>query len=126
MEHDIVDTQEAPRPVGPYSQGVRAGSFLFVSGQVAIDPESGDLVAGGIEAQTERVLRNAEAILRAAGTSLRKVVKTTVYLSSSDDYAAMNKAYERYFGEVRPARTTVVAQLPRAEMLVEMDFVASV
>jgi 2-iminobutanoate/2-iminopropanoate deaminase len=121
---DIIETKSAPAPIGPYSQAVRANGFLFVSGQIPIQPESGFVVQGDISAQTRQVLRNLAAILEAAGSSLQKVVKTTIYLTNLDDFSRLNQVYAEYLGEVKPARATVqVARLPR-EVLVEIEAVA--
>lgn len=121
-----VQTQEAPQAIGPYSQGVVANGFLFVSGQIPIDPATGNLVEGDIEAQTERVLRNLAAIVAAAGSSIERVVKTTVYLKDMGEFARMNAVYARFFPSQPPARSTVeVARLPR-DVKVEMDLMALV
>jgi 2-iminobutanoate/2-iminopropanoate deaminase len=117
-------TEGAPKAIGPYSQGVVEGGFLFCSGQIPLDPDSGELVSGGIEASTERVLDNMEAVLRSAGLALPDVVKTTVFLVRAEDFPAMNAIYARRFGDHRPARSTViVAALPKGAM-VEMDLIA--
>ena len=119
-----VESNEAPKAIGPYSQGVKAGGFVFVSGQVALDPHTGALVAGDVAAQTERVLQNLQAVVEAAGSDLDRVVKTTVYLRSMADFAAMNEVYKRYFKSEPPARATVaVAGLPK-DALVEIDVIA--
>jgi 2-iminobutanoate/2-iminopropanoate deaminase len=119
-------TEGAPKAIGPYSQAVIEGGFLFASGQIPLDPHSGDLVAGGIEDATARVLDNLEAVLREAGLTFADVVKTTVFLVRGEDFPAMNAVYARRFGEHRPARSTViVAALPKGAM-VEMDLVARV
>ncbi|HEU5360147.1 MAG TPA: RidA family protein [Candidatus Deferrimicrobiaceae bacterium] len=121
-----VGTSKAPAAIGPYSQAVLSGGFLFCSGQIPLDPATGKIVGGGIEAQTERVLNNLAAVLEAGGASLRSVVKTTVYLVDLADFPAMNGVYGRFFPENPPARATVqVARLP-ADALVEIDAVASV
>jgi 2-iminobutanoate/2-iminopropanoate deaminase len=123
----VVSTSNAPAAIGPYSQAVRVGEWLFTSGQVALDPATGAMVAGGIVEQTERVLRNLSAVLEAAGMSARDVVKTTVFLKSMADFAAMNEVYAKWFapeGVVAPARSTVeVARLPK-DALVEIEVVA--
>lgn len=120
-----VSTPAAPKAIGPYSQAVRAGDLLFVSGQVPIDPASGNMVDGDIAAQTRRVLQNLGAILDAAGASFDHVVRTTVFLIDMDDFAAMNDEYARCFGSPAPARATVqVARLPR-DARVEIDVIAS-
>jgi 2-iminobutanoate/2-iminopropanoate deaminase len=117
-------TEGAPKAIGPYSQGVVEGGFLFCSGQIPLDPDSGELVSGGIEASTERVLDNMEAVLKSAGLALPDVVKTTVFLVRAEDFPAMNAIYARRFGDHRPARSTViVAALPKGAM-VEMDLIA--
>jgi 2-iminobutanoate/2-iminopropanoate deaminase len=121
---EIVATERAPRAIGPYSQAVRSGNFLFASGQIPIDPATGEFVAGGITEQTEQVMRNVSAILEAAGADLQKVVKTTVFLADMDDFTAMNEVYGRYFGENPPARATVqAARLPR-DARVEIEAIA--
>lgn len=121
-----VGTSKAPAAIGPYSQAVLSDGFLFCSGQIPLDPATGKIVGGGIEAQTERVLNNLAAVLEAGGASLRSVVKTTVYLVDLADFPAMNGVYGRFFPENPPARATVqVARLP-ADALVEIDAVASV
>jgi 2-iminobutanoate/2-iminopropanoate deaminase len=119
----IIRTDSAPAAIGPYSQGVRAGDYAFVSGQLGIDPETKKLVEGGVEAQTERALRNIEAIVEAAGAGMSAVVKTTVLLQSMDDFARMNDVYKRFFGEKEPARAAYqVARLPLSA-LVEIEAV---
>lgn len=119
-----IATSKAPAAIGPYSQGVKANGFLFLSGQVALDPAGGQLVGDDIRAQTERVLKNLEAILEAAGSSLAAVVKTTVFLADLNDFAAMNEVYARFFPHPPPARATVqVARLPK-EAKVEIDLIA--
>ena len=121
---EIVATERAPRAIGPYSQAVRSGNFLFASGQIPIDPATGEFVAGGITEQTEQVMRNVSAILKAAGADLKQVVKTTVFLADMDDFTAMNEVYGRFFGEDPPARATVqAARLPR-DARVEIEAIA--
>jgi 2-iminobutanoate/2-iminopropanoate deaminase len=121
---EVISTKDAPQAIGPYSQAVRANGFVFVSGQVAIDPATQQVVAGDVAAQTERVLKNLSAILSAAGSGLEKVVRSTVFLKNMDDFAAMNQVYGRYFASEPPARSTVeVARLPR-DVLVEIDVIA--
>lgn len=121
-----VSTTSAPAAIGPYSQAIRAGSLLFVSGQIPLDPATGALVDGDIGAQTDRVLRNLAAILEAAGTSLSRVVRTTVYLANMDDFAAMNEVYATYFSSPAPARATIeAARLPKDARL-EIDVIAEV
>lgn len=124
MPREIVSTDAAPRAIGPYSQAIRAGGFLFLSGQVALDPRTGQLVGSDIKQQTRQVLENVRAILEAAGSSLRQVVKCTVFLADMNDFGPMNEEYGSFFQDQPPARTTVqVAKLPRGA-LVEIDIVA--
>ena len=119
-----VSTLQAPKPIGPYSQGVISGGLLFCSGQIALDPETGAVVEGGVDAQTERVLENLVAVLREAKMGLDNVVKTTVYLADMGDFAPMNEAYAREFEGEPPARTTIaVAGLPKGAR-VEIEAVA--
>ncbi len=120
----IVSTERAPQAIGPYSQAVTAGGFVYTSGQIPIDPGTGQFVAGGIAEQTAQVLRNLAEVLRAAGAELSDVVKTTVYLADMGDFAAMNEVYAGFFPENPPARSTVqAARLPR-DARVEIDAVA--
>jgi 2-iminobutanoate/2-iminopropanoate deaminase len=121
---ETLSTDLAPKAIGPYSQAVRANGFVFVSGQIALDPRSQELVAGDITAQTERVLENVKGILQAAGSSLDKVVRTTVFLADMAEFAAMNQVYSSYFKQTFPARSTVqAARLPR-DVRVEIDVIA--
>ncbi len=118
-----ISTEKAPAAIGPYSQGITAGGFLFASGQIPIDPASGEIVAGGIEQQAEQAIRNAGAVLAAAGADYTKVVKTTCFLADMNDFAAFNAVYEKYFTE-KPARSCVaVKQLPR-NVLCEVEVMA--
>lgn len=119
----IVETSKAPRPVGPYSQAVIAGDFVYVAGQGPTDPATGKKVPGGIQAETEQTLRNIQAILEAAGTSLQNVVKVNVYLKEISEFAQMNEVYRRFFPGEPPARTTVQAQAP-VDIQVEIDCIA--
>ncbi len=123
-----VSTTNAPAAIGPYSQAVRIGDFIYTSGQVALDPATAQIVSGGIEAQTTRVLENLKAVLEAAGSSLEQVFKTTVFLKDMNDFAAMNAIYGKYLapeGTVAPARSTVeVARLPK-DALVEIEVIAT-
>jgi len=121
-----VRTDRAPAAIGPYSQGIACGGFLFCSGQIPLDPASGKMVEGGIEAQTERVLRNLEAVLAAGGSSLAAVVRTTVYLADLGDFPAMNAVYGRFFPADPPARATVQAAKLPAGARVEIDAIASI
>jgi 2-iminobutanoate/2-iminopropanoate deaminase len=121
---DALSTPHAPKAAGAYSQAVRAGQFLFISGQIPIDPASGDLVAGDIRAQTRRVLENLKAIVTADGLPLTAVVRTTVYLADMSEFAAMNEVYSSFFTAPYPARATVqVARLPR-DVGIEIDAIA--
>lgn len=126
MRKEIIFTEKAPKPIGPYSQAVRVGDFLFLSGMVAINPATGKVEETDIRSQTRRVMENAKAILEAAGLSFEHVVKATVYLANPDDFAAMNEVYSQYFPQNPPARTTVAVHFPRKEFLVEIDFIAYV
>jgi 2-iminobutanoate/2-iminopropanoate deaminase len=119
-----IATDGAPKAIGPYSQAIAAGELVFCAGQVALDPASGDSVTGDVKVQTERVLDNLSAVLAAAGSDLRHVVKTTVYLTDFNDFAAMNEIYAKRFGDHRPARATVgVSALPKG-LRVEIECVA--
>ncbi|HZR30059.1 MAG TPA: RidA family protein [Terriglobales bacterium] len=121
---EAIATKDAPQAIGPYSQAIKAAGMVFVSGQVAIDPTTGNVISGGIAEQTERVLKNLQAILQAAGTGLEKVVKTTVYLKNMSEFAAMNEVYGKFWKAAPPARATVeVARLPK-DVLVEIDVIA--
>jgi 2-iminobutanoate/2-iminopropanoate deaminase len=121
-----VDSNDAPKAIGPYSQGIKAGGFVFVSGQVALDPKTGAMVGSDVAAQTERVLQNLRAVVEAAGSDLDRVVKATVYLRTMADFAAMNEVYAKYFKSEPPARATVaVSGLPK-DALVEIDVIAEV
>jgi 2-iminobutanoate/2-iminopropanoate deaminase len=120
----IISTESAPQAIGPYSQAISFGDFVFSSGQIPLDPRTGQFVEGGIAEQTEQVLKNLSEVLRAASAGLADVVKTTVYLADMGDFAAMNEVYGRYFAESPPARSTVqAARLPR-DARVEIDVVA--
>lgn len=124
MKRNAIKTDKAPAAIGPYEQGVQAGDFLFTSGQIALDPTTGQFLQGEIEAETERVLKNIEAILHAAGMTLNNVVKTTVYMTDLGHFTRMNQVYEKFFMENKPARATVqVAALPKGAK-VEIDAVA--
>ncbi len=120
-----INTSRAPKAIGPYSQAVVAGGFVFVSGQIALNPSTGSIIEGGIKDQTLQVLKNIEAIMKEAGQSLNRVVKTEVFLKDFNDFAAMNEVYATFFpGEVKPARVTVeVSRLPR-DVLIEIGCVA--
>jgi 2-iminobutanoate/2-iminopropanoate deaminase len=126
MPKKVIATDHAPQAIGPYSQAVRAGQFVFCSGQIPLDPVTGQLVVGSVADQTRRVLENLKAVLEEAGSSLASVVKTTVYLKDMGDFAEMNGAYADFFHEAPPARATVeVARLPK-DVAVEIDALATV
>jgi 2-iminobutanoate/2-iminopropanoate deaminase len=121
---EVVLTSRGPKPIGPYSQAIKSNGFLFISGQIALDPQSGEFVGTDVRQQTERVLENLKAILEAAGSSLKHVVKTTVFLKDMNDFPAMNEAYARFFNTTPPARSTIqAARLPK-DALVEIEVVA--
>lgn len=121
---DIISTPDAPKALGPYSQGIRANGFVFVSGQIAIDPSTQQVVAGDVAAQTEQVIKNLAGILEAAGASLDQVVRSTVFLKNMNDFAAMNEVYGKFFNSAPPARSTVeVSRLPK-DVQVEIDVIA--
>jgi 2-iminobutanoate/2-iminopropanoate deaminase len=123
---EAISTSAAPAAIGPYSQAIRAGSLLFVSGQIPLDPETSTLVEGDIRVQTHRVFRSLAGILEAAGTSLERVVRATVYLADMNDFAAMNEVYATYFSSPAPARSTIqAARLPR-DARVEIDVIAEI
>jgi 2-iminobutanoate/2-iminopropanoate deaminase len=120
----VIRTTEAPQAIGPYSQAVEAGGFVFVSGQIALDPATGQVVAGGVREQARRVMENAKAVIAAAGCGMQDVVKTTIYLKDLADFAAVNEVYAGYFPADPPARATVeVSRLPK-DVLVEIDCIA--
>jgi 2-iminobutanoate/2-iminopropanoate deaminase len=126
MQRATVSTTDAPAAIGPYSQAVRAGNLLFVSGQLPLDPATGQFVAGDIAAMTRQIFTNIQAVLSAAGTSLDKIVKTTVFLADLEDFQAMNGAYAEFFSADPPARSTVqVARLPR-DARIEIEVIAIV
>ena len=123
-QRTVVSTAAAPGAIGPYSQGIIAGNLVFCSGQVPLDPATGQLVSGTIEEETQRVMENISAVLEAAGTSLARVVKTTIFLADMNDFAAVNAAYGAYFPQDPPARSTIqVARLPR-DVRVEIEAIA--
>ena len=126
MIRETISTDKAPKAIGPYEQAIKIGDFIFTAGQIPIDPKTGDLVAGAIAEQTRQVLENLKAVLEAAGSSLDKAIKATVFLKNLGDFAALNEVYGEYLGKAKPARSTVVvADLPRGA-LVEIDLVATV
>lgn len=121
---EIISTKDAPQAIGPYSQAIKANGFIFVSGQIAIDPATAEVISGDVAAQTDRVLRNLSQILEAGGSGLGKVVRCGVFLKSMNDFTRMNEVYGRYFSSAPPARSTVeVSRLPK-DVLVEMDVIA--
>jgi 2-iminobutanoate/2-iminopropanoate deaminase len=121
---EAIATNDGPKAIGPYSQGIKANGMVFLSGQIPLDPVTQQLISGDVAAQTDRVLQNLSGILKAAGSSLQQVVKTTVFLKNMSEFAAMNEVYGRYFTEAPPARSTVeVARLPK-DVLVEIDVIA--
>ena len=124
MDKKIITTSEAPAAIGPYSQAIRIGEFLYTSGQISLDPKSMELITGNIEVETERVLKNIEAILNADGLKLNNIIKTTVYLTDLSEFGRMNQVYEKFFVETKPARVCVqVAALPKGAK-VEIDAIA--
>jgi len=124
MTRETVQTDAAPKAIGPYAQAIKANGFLYTAGQIPIDPKTGNFVEGGITDQTRQVLENLKAVLEAGGSSLDQVIKATVFLKSMADFAAMNEVYAEYLGGAKPARSTVAAaELPRGA-LVEIDLVA--
>jgi 2-iminobutanoate/2-iminopropanoate deaminase len=121
---EVIATNDAPKAIGPYSQAIKANGFVFLSGQIPLDPATQQLIGGDVAVQTERVLQNLSGVLKAAGSSLEQVVKTTVFLKNMSDFAAMNEVYGRHFVQAPPARSTVeVARLPK-DVLVEIDVIA--
>lgn len=121
---DVIATKDGPQAIGPYSQAIRANGFVFVSGQVAIDPSNQQVISGDVAVQTDRALKNLSAILTAAGSGLKKAVRCTVFLKNMGDFTAMNEVYGRYFNVAPPARSTVeVSRLPK-DVLVEIDVIA--
>jgi 2-iminobutanoate/2-iminopropanoate deaminase len=124
MKHEHVHSPHAPKPIGPYSQAVQCGAELYCSGQIPLDPKTGELVDGDVSAQTERAIENIGAVLCAAGYEFADVIKTTIFLIDMNDFAAVNAVYEKYFGMSKPARSTVaVAALPRGARI-EIDCIA--
>ena len=120
----IIQTEQAPSAIGPYSQAIRIGDFLYTSGQIALDPESGIFLSGEIEEETEQTLKNISAILQAGGVNFENVIKTTVYMSDLNDFTRMNQIYEKYFSTNKPARACVqVAALPKGAKI-EIDAIA--
>jgi 2-iminobutanoate/2-iminopropanoate deaminase len=119
----IITTTQAPKAIGPYSQAVEAGGFVFLSGQIALDPATGEVISGGVREQATRVMENAKAVISASGCSMQDVVRSTIYLKDMADFASVNEVYGSYFPTDPPARSTVeVSRLPK-DVLVEMDFI---
>ena len=126
MDKEVIHTPRAPKAIGPYEQAIKVGEFLYASGQIPLDPATGNIVEGDITVQTRRVMENLRAVVEAAGSSLQRVVKTTVFLKNIGDFAAMNAVYAEYLGAAKPARSTVaVADLPRGALL-EIELIALV
>jgi 2-iminobutanoate/2-iminopropanoate deaminase len=126
VESTTIKTADAPSAIGPYSQGIVSGGFLFTAGQIALDPPTGSIIEGDVSAQADRVMKNLTAVLKAAGSDWRHVVKTTVYLRDMADFPKLNDVYAQHVGDARPARSTVaVAGLPR-NVLVEIDCIARI
>jgi len=126
MDHRIIYTRKAPEPIGPYSQAVVSGKLIFTSGQIAIDPKTGNLIEGDVEVQTRQVLENLKSVLTAAGSTLENVLKTTIFLKDMNDFPRVNTVYAGYFDESMPARSTVeVSCLPK-NVLIEIDCIAAV
>jgi 2-iminobutanoate/2-iminopropanoate deaminase len=124
MDKEVISTGKAPKAIGPYEQAIKVGQFVYASGQIPLDPHTGNLVEGDIAVQTRRVMENLRAVVEAAGSSFERVIKTTVYLKNIADFAAMNAVYDEYLGAAKPARSTVaVADLPRGA-LIEIDLIA--
>jgi 2-iminobutanoate/2-iminopropanoate deaminase len=126
MKKEIIATTNAPQAIGPYSQAVRVGSFVHTAGQIAIDPETNAFVTGDVAVQAEQVMKNLQAILAASGTSLENVIKTTIFLRYMKDFGAVNEVYGRFFGELKPARSTVAVSALPLKALVEIEVVALV
>jgi len=126
MSKEIIFTKSAPGPIGPYSQAIKSENFIFTSGQIPINPEAGQIIEGDVKAQTKQTLENIKAILTASGSDLSKVVKVTLYLKNIGDFGAVNEVYSEYFGESKPARSTLeAARLPK-DVLIEIDVIAEV
>jgi 2-iminobutanoate/2-iminopropanoate deaminase len=124
MDRKTVQTDKAPKAIGPYAQAIKANGFVYTAGQIALDPQTGNLIEGGVTAQTRQVLENLKAVLEAAGSSFDQVAKATVFLRHMSEFPAMNEVYAEYLGNAKPARATVgVAELPRGA-LIEIDLVA--
>lgn len=126
MGKEVIDTENAPRAIGPYSQAIRVGSFVHTAGQIGLDPETSQLVPGGINAQAEQVMKNLEAVLDGAGTDLSNVVKSTIFLRYMKDFGVVNEIYGRFVGDEKPARSTVAVSALPMQALVEIEIVALV
>jgi 2-iminobutanoate/2-iminopropanoate deaminase len=126
MAKSVVSTTNAPKAIGPYSQGIKLGNLIFTAGQIPLDPSSGKIVEGSIAEQADRVMRNLQAVLAAAGSSLDRVVKTTCFLANLDDFGTFNEVYGSYFSDNPPARTTVQAARLPAGALVEVECIAEI
>jgi 2-iminobutanoate/2-iminopropanoate deaminase len=126
MKKEIIATANAPQAIGPYSQAVRVGSFVYTAGQIAINPETSQIVAGGVTEQAEQVMKNLGAVLAAAGTGFENVVKTTIFLRYMKDFSAVNEVYGRYFGDGKPGRSTVAVSALPLQALLEIEVVALV
>lgn len=124
MDKVIIETDNAPKPGGPYSQGIKVGNTVYVAGFVAFNPKTGKVEPGGIKEQTKQVMENLKGVLEASGSSMKDVVKTTVYLTNVEDFAAMNEVFKTYFPQDPPVRTTVEVKLPLPELLIEIDVIA--
>jgi len=125
MGREVVKAAKAPQPVGPYSPGIMANGFLFVSGQGALDPSTGKLAGADIESQTRQVLNNVRNIVEASGLSMRDLVRVSVYMKNIQDFKKMNEVYKSFFSEAPPARTTVQAEMPLPDMLIIIDAIAA-
>jgi 2-iminobutanoate/2-iminopropanoate deaminase len=124
MNKEIISTSNAPKAIGPYSQAVKVGRFVHTAGQIAIDPETSQIVEGGVAAQAEQVMQNLQAVLNAAGTNFDNVVKTTIFLRYMKDFSAVNEVYGKFFGEGKPARSTVAVSALPLQVLLEIEAVA--
>jgi 2-iminobutanoate/2-iminopropanoate deaminase len=124
MNKEQVYTKKAPEPIGPYSQAIKINNLVFTSGQIAIDPQTGNFIGGDIREQTKQTIRNIEAILEAAGSDILKVIKVTVYLKDINEFTAMNEVYEEYFGKSKPARSTAESSHLPKDAKIELDVVA--
>jgi len=126
MDKVVIETDNAPKPGGPYSQGVKVGNTIYVAGFVAFGPKTGKVAPGGIKEQATQVMENIKAVLEAGGSSMKDVVKTTVYLTNENDFTGMNEIYQKYFQADPPGRVTVIVKLPLPELLIEIDTIACI